>query len=173
MQGSQGPQGRTDPERSAGSGREEGAVPPGRRFSDTLPGGCGLPAAWRGGDRRFGCFRSLAALLLNPAFLTHSLWPRQVISPESQFSHSQGADGNRAHVVELRRCNEVTWLPRSAQWLLSYGILIFPRLLPASVLFPLLFPSSNTLSKSCSVSCPTGILVIASSCSSVCTLSVV
>ena len=49
MQGSQGPQGRMDPGRSAVSGGQEVAVRPGRRFWDAPPE-CGLPAAWRGGD---------------------------------------------------------------------------------------------------------------------------
>ena len=44
---------------------------PGRRFSDASPG-CGLPAAWSGGDLGdLGVFRSLAALPLNPVFFTH------------------------------------------------------------------------------------------------------
>ena len=140
MRGSRGSQGRTDPGRSAVSGGQEVAVRPGRRFSDAPPG-CGLPAAWSGGDLGdLGVFRSLAALPLNPVFFHTPLWLRQVTSPLSLFSHLQSRDRNRAHVTELRGCSEVMWLPRLAQRLLCYGIfIIFLRLLPTSFLLPPFF----------------------------------
>lgn len=49
------------------------------------------------------------------------------------------------------------WLPGSARRLPTYGALVVVlRRLPTSFLVPRLFPS-NTLSKSCSASCPKGV----------------
>lgn len=99
-------------------------MPPGRgRFSDAPPRWMRIADDVEGwGPRRFGCFRSLAALSLNPAFPTHSL------SPLSLSFLICRVGTVTPFVVEFGGCNEVMWRLPSTRWKAGLGISIFLRL---------------------------------------------
>lgn len=71
-------------------------------------------------------------------------WPRQVTSPLSLSFLICKVGTVTAHVIELRGCSEVMWLPRLAQRLLCYGIfIIFLRSFLLPFFFLLFYPPSK------------------------------
>lgn len=83
-------------------------------FRTPRPGGCGLPAAWRGGTSALRVFPQPCCLLSERGFPPAlALRPGKVTSPfRTSVLSSASGDGNRARVVELGSCDEVMGQPR-------------------------------------------------------------
>lgn len=78
-------------------------------FRTPRPGGCGLPAAWRGGTSALRVFPQPCCLLSERGFPPAlALRPGKVTSPfRTSVLSSASGDGNRARVLELGSCDEL------------------------------------------------------------------
>lgn len=78
-------------------------------FRTPRPGGCGLPAAWRGGTSALRVFPQPCCLLSERGFPPAlARRPGKVTSPfRASILSSASGDGNRARVVELGSCDEL------------------------------------------------------------------